>query len=174
MNRGNYIAAAIWFVVLGLLQVTVLRNLMVFDTGSCFIYVLALVLVPLELSAVILMIIGFLYGIAIDTFYDTAGIHAASSVLVMYLRPGLIRLLTPGGGYDAGTRLAPGDLGWTWMISYLAPLIFIHHLALFFIEAGNLTTFWLTLGKAALSAVFTLLVSLLILYVRMPQRRSRL
>jgi hypothetical protein len=174
MNRSNYISLAAAFIILGLLQVTVLKNLVLGNYSSCFIYILPLLLIPLEVSAIALMATGFLYGISIDTFYDTPGIHAASAVLIMYLRPGLIRILTPGGGYDAGTQISAAELGWGWVLSYLIPLIFIHHVALFFIEAGNLGMFWVTLGKATMSSIFTLVVSLIILYIRMPQKGSRL
>ncbi len=174
MNRGNYVSLIISFILLGLLQVTVLKNLLIGNYASCFIYILPLLLIPLEVSSITLMLIGFAYGISIDTFYDTPGIHAASTVLVMYLRPGMIRLLTPGGGYDAGTKIAPSDLGWGWILSYLVPLLFVHHLALFFIEAGSVGMFWVTLGKAALSSIFTLIMSMMILYIRMPQKGSRL
>jgi hypothetical protein len=34
--------------------------------------------------------------------------------------------------------------------------------------------FWVTLGKATMSSIFTLVVSLIILYIRMPQKGSRL
>ena len=174
MNRGNYISLVASFLILGLLQVTVLKNLVLGSYSSCFIYILPLLLIPLEVGTITLMVVGFIFGISIDTFYDTPGIHAASSVLVMYLRPVLIRILTPGGGYDVGTQISAADLGWVWILSYFIPLIFIHHLALFFIEAGYLGMFWLTLGKAFMSMLFTLFVSLTILYIRMPQKSSRL
>ena len=174
MNRGNYVSLILWFVLLGLLQVTVLKNLVLGSYASCFIYLLPLLLIPMEASTISLLLAGFFYGLAIDTFYDTPGIHAASSVLVMYLRPAMTRLLTPGGGYHVGTQLSPSELGWGWILSYFIPLILIHHMALFFIEAGNLGMFWVTVGKATMSSIFTLGLCLVIMYVRMPQKSSRL
>ncbi len=173
MNR-SYLELALSLVFLTLLQVTLLRNLVVFDYASCFIYILPLLIFPMETSLITLMFVGFALGISVDTFYDTQGIHAASCVLMMYFRPVVIRLLTPGGGYDAGTRLSPEELGWGWMLMYFIPLILMHHLALFFIEAGNVNMFWLTLGKALFSSLFTLTIILLVLYIRMPQKSSRL
>lgn len=174
MNRNSYVGLFVVFLLTGVLQVTILRNLVLFDYASCFIYLLPLLVLPMELSAVSLLLIGFLFGISIDTFYDTPGIHAGSCVLIMYLRPAVLRLLTPGGGYDTGTRLTPADLGWGWFTSYVLPLVFVHHLALFFIESGNLEMFWLTLGKAISSTIFTLLVSLVFMYISSRPKGSRL
>ena len=173
MNR-SYIEPAILFVFLTFLQVTFLRNLVLFEYASSFIYILPLLILPIETSLITLMLIGFALGIVVDSFYDTQGIHAAACVLMMYLRPVVIRLLTPGGGYDASTKLSPDELGWGWILLYLTPLVLIHHLTLFFIEAGNLNMFWLSLGKGFFSSFFTLILILLALYIRMPQKSSRL
>lgn len=173
MNRA-YIELIVWFFLLSLLQVTLLKNLVLFNNAVSFVYILPLLIFPMEASLITLMLLGFSLGLVIDTFFDTQGIHAAACVLMVYLRPMVIRLLTPGGGYDAGTRLGPEDLGWGWTLLYLMPLILIHHLALFFIEAGNLNMFWFTLSKAFFSSLFTLIIILLALYIKMPQKSSRL
>lgn len=174
MNRRGYVLVVGNFLVFSLLQVTVLRHLILFDYAYCFIYVLPLLLLPLEIGPLPLMAIGFAQGLVMDSFYDMAGIHAAGSVFIMYLRPRVIRMLTPGGGYDPGVRPSPDDLGWGWFLSYAAPLMFLHHLFLFFLEAGQWALFWSSLTKAIFSTVFTLTVSSLVLYFRMPQKRRRL
>ena len=97
MSRINIIQIISFFIYL-LYQVLILKNIVLFNTAFCFLYVAYLFFLPVESNPVFLMFAGFIMGFAIDIFYDSLGLHAFSCVLVMYLRNYWLSAITPQGG----------------------------------------------------------------------------
>jgi hypothetical protein len=122
-------------------------------------------MLPLEIGPLLLMFISFLMGFIIDVFYDSLGVNAAASVFIGFLRPYWLNLVTPRGGYEEIVipNLKTMDFG--WFLTYSVPLIFIHHLLLFYLEAGGFDLFFFTLSKVFFSTCFTFLVIVLTQYL---------
>jgi hypothetical protein len=143
-------------------QLLFLRDLALFYYGFCFIYLWAIIKAPIETPPVYLILGGFVLGWLLDTFYNTHGMHAFSTVLVAWLRPTFFKILTPANGYDERSSISLDEMKWMWFYPYLALMLFTHHLVLFLLEASDASLFGLSLLKALLStllgiAVFTLL-----------------
>jgi hypothetical protein len=115
--------------------------------------------------------LAFFFGLSIDLFYDTMGIHAASTVLIAYMRSYIINFLTPRGGYDASTEISIPALGFQWFVVYAIVMIFIHHLFLFLIESWGLGVFFRMIGKTIMSTLFTLFVFILFQYLFYPSKK---
>lgn len=171
MSRINIIQIFSFFIYL-LYQVLILKNIVLFNTAFCFLYVSYLFFLPVETNPLVLMLAGFIMGFAIDTFYDSLGLHAFSCVLVMYLRNYWLSLITPQGGYDVSTTPSIAIHGIQWFLTYTFPLVFLHHAVLFFIEAGGFGMFWFTLWKIITSALFTTIVTVVVQYL-FPSGRYR-
>lgn len=168
MNRTTIITVVSFFLFL-VFQVMLFKKLVLFNTAFCFLYIAFILLLPIETNPLVLMLAGFGLGLLIDVFYDRQGMHAAASVAIAYLRNYWLGLITPQGGYDVGTLPTLATNGLIWFLTYVTPLILIHHLILFFIEAGGASLFGLTLGKAFASLIFTLLIILMLQYL-FPQK----
>ena len=108
---------------------------------------------------------GFITGLAVDIFYDSLGMHAAACVFIMFIRDYWLYSITPQGGYEVGSIPSINLGGWQWLIAYIAPLIFIHHIFLFFIEAAGFGLFWFTFYKVLLSTLFSVVVIILVQYL---------
>jgi len=171
MSRINIIQVISFFIYL-LYQVLILKNIVLFNTAFCFLYVAYLFFLPVEANPVFLMFVGFLMGFAIDIFYDSLGLHAFSCVLVMYVRNYWLALITPQGGYDSSTTPSIAINGMQWFIVYTIPLVFLHHAVLFFVEAGGFGMFWFTLWKIITSTIFTTMVTVVVQYL-FPSGRYR-
>jgi hypothetical protein len=115
-------------------------------------------------------VIGFITGLTIDIFYDSMGLHACATVLISYLRNYWLSVITPQGGYDAGNSPTLAANGVQWFLVYAIPLVFIHHLVLFFLEATGFEMFWYTMLKIIGSLFFTTIV-IVFLQLLVPQRR---
>jgi len=152
-------------------QVLFIRNLVLFDTAFCFVYVAFLLLIPFETGPLIFMVLAFLTGIVIDIFYDSLGIHSAACVLLAFIRPYWIKLLTPRGGYEQSSQLSLKVMGLEWFSTYGFSLIFLHHLTLFFLEAGSFQWFFFTLSKAFFSAIFSFSMVVIFQYMAHVRRR---
>jgi hypothetical protein len=171
MNRSGILQFVTFFVYL-LLQVLLLKNLVLFNTAFCFLYVAFVLLLPIEIKTMTLMFFGFTLGFMIDIFYDSLGLHASTMVLIAYLRNFWLNAITPQGGYDAGTGPTLSANGAQWFIVYALPLIFLHHAVLFFMEAGGFSVFWHTMLKVICSLLFTMTVVIFIQYLSPARRRS--
>ena len=171
MSRLNIIQIIAFFIYL-FYQVLILKNIVLFNTAFCFLYVAYLFFLPVDSNPLFLMFAGFLMGFAIDIFYDSLGLHAFSCVLVMYLRNFWLTAITPQGGYDVSATPSIAINGMQWFLVYTIPLVFIHHSILFFVEAGGFGMFWFTLWKIITSTIFTTLVTVVVQFL-FPSGRYR-
>lgn len=162
----------IQFVLLLSVQVLLMRNMVLFNTAFCFIYVAFVLFLPIQISKVFLLILAFVAGLTIDVFYDTVGINAAACVLLAYLRPYVLAILTPRDDYEKNDSVNLHLMGWRWFTVYSLFLIFMHHLALFFLELGSFRALGFTLAKIILSSLFTFLVLIIIQLLFFSSRRS--
>ena len=153
-----------------LLQVTLLKNLVLFNTAFCFLYVAFILFLPIETNILALMIIGFFTGFVIDIFYNSLGVHASALVAISYLRNYWLGVITPQGGYDANSRPTLEANGAQWFLVYTIPLILLHHIILFITEAGGFNRFGYTSSKILFSVLFTMTV-LVILQLLTSERR---
>ena len=170
MNRTG-IFAVVYFLLYLLVQVMLFKQLVLFNSAFCFFYVAFILLLPIETNTLILMLIAFLLGFFVDIFYDSLGLHAFSLVLVAYVRNFWLGVITPQGGYDAGEGPTLAVNGLQWFLVYAIPLVFIHHFALFFMEAGGFGVFWFTMMKVMASLAFTMAVIFFLQYFSFDRRR---
>lgn len=170
MSRFSFHQIFLFFVYL-LYQVMILQNVVLFHTAFCFLYILYLLVLPVDANPLALMGIGFLMGFAVDMFYESIGLHAFASVMIMYLRNYWLNSLTPQGGYDSSTVPSMALNGVQWFVIYAVPLIFLHHALLFFMEVGGFQLFWWTLWKVITSTLFTTVVILIAQFLFPGRRR---
>jgi len=161
MNPNDIIRSTTIGLFYLLLHVFVVRQLVLFDSAFCFIYVGAILTLPYEIGLTTLLLIAFGTGLIADTFDNTLGMHTAATVLMAYLRPTVIRYQMAQKTSEARFELSLRNLGLPTFLSYTFVLILIHHSTLLFIEASSPSLFLFTLLKIGASIVFTLLVLLL-------------
>ena len=163
----NLILYLISFIIYVITQ-AFFKNLVLFNTGFCFLYVAFILLMPIETSNLFLMIAGFAIGFTVDVFYNSLGLHAFTMVFVAYLRNYWLNTITPQGGYDLGAMPNILSHGVQWFLVYTMPLVFIHHLTLFLVESAG-TLFWYSMLKTISSLLFTMTVIVILQYL-LPQR----
>ncbi|MCJ8167450.1 hypothetical protein MKJ04_21595 [Pontibacter sp. E15-1] len=174
MSNSFGIKNIVQFILFVALQILLLDNLVLFGTGFCFIYVAFLLFLPLGINRVWLLVLGFATGFTVDMFYDTVGIHAAASVLLAFLRPHVLNLLTPRDGYDSSDSVNIHVMGWRWFLVYSFSLIVFHHAAVFFLETINFQTALYTLGKILFSTFFTGILIVILQLLFFSPKRARI
>ncbi len=172
MSNLNIPGLVLSFFAFTLLQVTLFRNLVLFDLAFCYIYIAFILNLPFDTGRVLLMLLAFLCGFVVDIFYDTLGIHAFASVFIAFLKPPWTTAIPPRGGYEMGMKPTLKIMGFSWFLTYALPLILLHHLTLFFIEAGGLHLMGYTLVKVIFSTLFTFIVLIIIQYLFYRRRRG--
>lgn len=172
---GFIVAQLLAFVLYAGVGVLVLTNsnFVLFNLGWCFFYLGFLLFLPITTPIVVQLLLGFGMGLMVDIFCDTGGVHAAAAVLLMYLRPWMLRLLTPRDGYDAADAVNVHQMGWQWFLVYISVLLSIHHLAFFLLELGSFQIIGITLAKVVVSTLFTGLTLLIVQLLFFPSRRRQ-
>lgn len=157
-----------------LLQVLVLDQL---DLANSYVvpylYVLFLLMLPLELPGWANMLIGAITGAVMDLFNSTPGMHTSACIVMMYLRGSMLKLIAPREGYEHGMRATATRMGLTWFLTYSGVLVLVHHLWLFLIELHSFDMFFGTFLRALLSALTTLALVLLAQFLTTVKDRER-
>jgi hypothetical protein len=148
-------------------------SVVLFSLGWNFFYLGFLLFLPISTPVALQLLLGFVLGFSVDVAHDTGGLHAAAAVLLAYLRPWVLRLLTPRDGYDAQDTVNIHQMGWQWFTVYLGVLVTLHHLAFFFLELGSLQHPLLTLSRVGVSVAYTAVVMLIVQLLFFPVRRGR-
>lgn len=152
---GRYLLS---FIAILLVQVLVLNNLNLGGYINPWLYVLFILILPVETPKWLLLVFGFVTGLIMDAFLNTIGMHASATVLLAFLRPLFLRFLAPREGYESGSLPVPSHFGFGWFLKYAVVSVTTHHLFLFIVEAFTLENFFVTLWKSILSSLATLLV----------------
>ena len=101
------------FIIFAMLQGLILKNVVLFDAAFCFLYILFILMLPIELMTIPALIIGFVIGLTIDSFYDTGGIHTSAILLISFVRERWLNMIVPQGGYEKGvspTLMTPAGI----------------------------------------------------------------
>ena len=158
MNKRSILYYAFVFLMYLLLQVLLFDNMVLYGKVFCFIYIGFILLLPIEISPVFLIAIGFITGFAVDLFSNSLGLNTSVSVFIAFIRPYWLSLITPRGGYEDVLIPTIRSLGLGWFLTYALPLIFLHHLSLFTIEAGGFIDFLYILNKTIFSSIYTFIL----------------
>lgn len=150
------------FVLLVLIQVLALKGIQ-FDLGILshvmfFIYPLFIILLPINIPRPILLLIAFLLGISIDIFYDSLGVHAATTVFVAFFRMYVLRLLEPNQGYKTEGSPSAHNLGLVWFVPYASLMLFIHLFIYFSIDAFSFVFILDIIINTILSFIFSIIL----------------
>lgn len=145
------------FVLLVLVQVLVMNNIQFLGYVNPYIYILFIFSLPVLTPRWFALILAFAIGITIDIFSNTLGMHAFASVLIAFLRNGIIKLFT---SIEEGNNPTPSfyTFGVSAYTKYLVFLVLIHHTTLFFLESLTLGHLWLVAGKILFSSLVTILL----------------
>jgi len=172
MTRTNIILQILVLVLYILTQVFFFEDVMLFDKAFCFIYIGFILLLPIEVSSLRLLLFAFFAGLAVDVFYNSLGIHASSTLLLAFIRPYWISLITPRGGYEEVFAPTIKELNLGWFTTYAVPLIIVHHFSLYYIDAGGFGDGWYTFSKVLSSTLFTYIIIVIVQMFFYKRRRA--
>jgi rod shape-determining protein MreD len=154
------------FIVLMLLQVLVFDNIEFSGYVNPYVYIMFIILLPVEIPSWLLLILCFVTGIILDFFSGSPGMHSSATVLAGFVRPAILRIVSPRDGYELRAEPSMMSYGLRWFITYALLVVLIHHIALFYLEVFRFTDFFRTLLRVLLSTLFTVTFIVLIEFYR--------
>ena len=154
-----------WFIGLVLVQVLILNKICLFGLATPFVYVYLLLALDRDIDRNALMLVAFLLGLSVDVFSNTPGVNAGASVLVAFMRPGLLRLFSPRDEYE---NFEPGiyTLGFWPFVRYVSVVVLLHHTVLFSLEAFSFANIGYLSLRVLCSSLLTVLLVVALEFVR--------
>ncbi|QYJ69426.1 rod shape-determining protein MreD [Flavobacterium litorale] len=168
MNR-DVVTNSVRFIVLLILQVIVFNRINLFGFVNPYPYILFILLYPVNGSRALLVFSSFLLGLGIDMFLNSGGVHAAASVTLAYMRPTIFKF-SFGISYEYQTIRINDKLS-SERFSFILISVILHHLILYILEIFRFSLVLDILLRSVLSAAFTLILCITIIYLTKPAKR---
>lgn len=151
----------LYFIILLLVQTLILDQICVSVYVNAFVYILFIMMLPIETNKYLVLLLGLLMGLCVDLFGSTLGLHASAGLLVAFVRTFALDLYSPHDGYEANKQLNIRNYGYYWFFKYTITIIIIHHLWIFFLESFSFANILFTLAKVGVSSLTSLAVIML-------------
>jgi rod shape-determining protein MreD len=127
-----------------------------------YLYFLFILWLPFNTPRITLTFIGFIFGLSLDYFTKTPGLHAAPCTVIAYLRPFLVNILIRQEGAEQNySSPSITSMGLAPYATYVFILTLVHNGYLVFLEWMEFGTFIYFVGKVAASTG----VSMLLIFV---------
>ena len=146
------------FIVLSLVQIFLLNNLVVGSFLCPLIYIAFIILMRLDTMPIVMLGCSLAMGMVMDMTMGVAGINTIATLLIGFLRPSLIRLVSTREDLREDGIPSPERMGTTLFWSYLVVMVLLHHTVFFSLEALSWGFFLRTVGRILLSSFATLLL----------------
>lgn len=157
------------FVLLLAAQVLIFNNINFLGYINPFPYILFIILYPVNGNKYALLLASFLLGITMDMFSNSGGVHAASCVLLAFVRPSIFKFAF-GVSYEYQTVRINDSLT-PERFSFIFLAVVIHHLALFVLEVFTFEYLWDIVLRTLISTIFTIIICILLIYLIKPSKR---
>jgi len=166
------------FVLFILLQAFVLNKIPpLHQFITPYLYFLFILWLPFSMPRMMLLLVSFIFGLSLDFFTSTPGLHAAPCVLIAYLRPFLLALLLPQETTEL-SYVEPSlkSMGWAPYFVYVLILTFFHHAYLVLLEWIQFGDILYFLGKVTATTAISMMLILLteLLFYRKAKYRTNI
>ena len=140
-----------------------------------YLYFLYILWLPFNMPRLWLTFTGFIFGLTLDYFTKTPGLHAAPCTLIAYLRPFLVNILIRQEGSEQNYR-SPSitSMGFAPYATYVLILSFVHNGFLVFLEWLQFGSILFFLGKVLATTGISFLLIMLteLLFFRKQKYRT--
>ncbi|MEM1000390.1 MAG: rod shape-determining protein MreD [Bacteroidota bacterium] len=155
------------FLIYLLLQVLIFNNFVLFDLATPHVFVLFLVMIPLNVRFPLAITTAFLAGLLLDLCSVDLfrGVHAFSAVLVVALREFWVNAITNRVTYRGSEEYLLQVQPAPWYFQYLFPLILVYELTYHLLEAFSTAHLGQTMLKIGLSSLYTFAICIIFTFL---------
>lgn len=163
------------FIALLIAQILIFNNIDLFGFINPFPYILFIILYPTDNNKPIFYLASFTLGIIVDMFENSGGIHAASSLILAFARPSILKF-SFGISYQYHNlniikKVTKDIFKSLEVFGYITISVVVHHIVLFGLEFFRFNFIFEILLRTILTTVTTLLTCILILYLIKPSKK---
>ena len=154
------------FIILSLAQFIIFNNFLIFG-NTVNIYLIFIIVFPLNFNKSLAYIITFIFGFAIDFFSNSFGIITFSLLISILIKPYILKFAF--GNFDVNkVRKTSEYISGTSLYqqtSYLFLMFFIHQLILNTVEIFSLQNFDVIFKKTLISSIISIIFSYFLLLI---------
>lgn len=174
---NNLVKNSIRFILFILIQVFVLFRIQPLHQFIVpYLYFIYIFWLPFNIPRLGLTFIGFFFGLSLDYFTKTPGLHAAPCTLIAYLRPFLVNILIRQEGTELNFR-SPSitSMGFAPYATFALILTLIHNGYLVFLEFLDYGSIGFFAGKVLATTGVSMLLILVteLLFYRKDRHRAK-
>lgn len=142
-----------------LAQVLVFNHINFLGQINPYPYILFVLLYPVKNNRTLFIFMSFIFGLCVDIFSNSGGVHAAACVSIAFIRPVLLKFCFGMLYEHQNVKFNNTDL--SNRLLYFSILTVVHHLILFSLEVFNISSILLILQNTLFSSIFTILLCFL-------------
>lgn len=166
-NEG--LKSTLRFVVLLILQVLVLNHFNLFGFINPMVYIVWVILFPIQKDKSLVLILSFLLGLAIDFFSDSGGINAAATLFIAYTRVPILNMVLGKSDFDY-VLFNIKSIPTIKAITYISLITFIHHFIIFGLEFYSFSAILSILSNTFITGLFTITIIVLGIHLFSKQK----
>lgn len=136
------------FLLLLVLQEFVFNNINLGGLVNPYIYIMFIIMLPLDTAGWALLLFGFGTGAVFDVVSGTAGLHTITSTWLAFIRPGLAGFLLGKDEAHAGGVPTAGRVGVGKFLRYVAVMVLMFNIPFFILDdpSGSVLRIALRIG----------------------------
>ena len=151
------------FVVLVVAQILLVNHIRLGGYVHPYIYLIFVMLLPLNTPGWQLLVAGFGIGLVIDLFMGTLGMHAGATTLMAFCRPAIIRIVSGSQKLEMNREPTINHVGFPWFLRYTICMVIVHNFTYFMLEGFSFHL----VGQALLRILISVPVSTFLIIVLM-------
>jgi rod shape-determining protein MreD len=125
-----------------------------------------ILILPVEIPSWLLLLLSFVTGLIMDFFSGSPGMHTSATVFAGFIRPYVLRIISPRDGYEVNAEPSMLSYGFQWFLSYTVLIVVVHHTTLFYLEVFRFADFFRTMLRVIMSSLFSITFILLFEFYR--------
>lgn len=146
------------YIIVMLLQVLLFDQLQLWGVCHPYIYILCLLMMPINLPNIVEMLVGALVGLVMDVFCNSLGVHMAACILIMFIRPYLIGSIVNDKD-RLKEQMSLRAIGMEQLFRYVLTMVLIHHLTVFLLAAWS----WQHMGFVQLETIVSGIITTVVI-----------
>lgn len=155
------------------IQVLILNRIDITPYTNAYIYVLFILMLPVNINRVVLLILAMIIGVIVDLFSNTPGMHSTACLVIAFIRPGFLNILVPRENFDSTIKLSWNGMGSAKFMVYAALMITVHHLILLSVESYLTLNIFSLLLRVITCSISTLLLVVLSQFLTSSKRGEK-
>ena len=171
MNRT--LLNIIRFVALVVAQVLLINHIRLGGYVHPYVYLIFVMLLPINTPGWQLLIAGFSIGLVIDLFMGTLGMHAGATTMMAFCRPAIIRIVSGSQKLENAREPNINQLGFPWFLRYTLCMVLVHNFTYFMLEGFSFHLVGQALLRILISVPVSTFLIIVVMYLFAREKKDK-